>query len=391
MRFTINREQLLKGLSVAMKAVNPKPALPHLANVKMSLNEKGLELTGIDSFITIRTTIPYMISDNQIISNYKYGDTLANCRLFVEVIKHMEGANVTIELIDGSILKINDERSNFKLNAMSADEFPDVDLSLNGAKLEVPTSDLLALVDQTAFAAATKHPILTAVNLEAGNRLLVATATDTARLARKEVAIDSDVKFSANIQAKNLIEIVRSFETAKTVMLAVAEKRVLFSFDNTIISTTLANGKYPDTANVLPRMFNFTLEVNSKELLSTMEIDAQRNEWSFTGNAETYIHADDSKTKIFVIPTDEELVMTEDEVEIFSRSSMTGSANEKIQTFQFSGERLEISFRAQFVADAVKALRSEDVTISFVGDKRPFVIKSCTDDTIYMIVTPLRS
>ena len=43
-----------------------------------------------------------------------------------------------------------------------------------------------------------------------------------------------------------------------------------------------------------------------------IKIDAQRNEWSFTGNAETYIHADDSKTKIFVIPTDEELVMTED-------------------------------------------------------------------------------
>ena len=43
-----------------------------------------------------------------------------------------------------------------------------------------------------------------------------------------------------------------------------------------------------------------------------IKIDEQRNEWSFTGNAETYIHADDSKTKIFVIPTDEELVMTED-------------------------------------------------------------------------------
>lgn len=41
-------------------------------------------------------------------------------------------------------------------------------------------------------------------------------------------------------------------------------------------------------------------------------LDAQRNEWSFTGNAETFIHADSSKTKIFVIPTDEELVMTED-------------------------------------------------------------------------------
>ena len=43
-----------------------------------------------------------------------------------------------------------------------------------------------------------------------------------------------------------------------------------------------------------------------------IKIDSQKNEWSFTGNAETCISADDSATKIFVIPTDEELVMTED-------------------------------------------------------------------------------
>ena len=43
-----------------------------------------------------------------------------------------------------------------------------------------------------------------------------------------------------------------------------------------------------------------------------IKIDPERNQWSFTGNAETYIHADDSATKIFVIPTAEELVMTED-------------------------------------------------------------------------------
>lgn len=43
-----------------------------------------------------------------------------------------------------------------------------------------------------------------------------------------------------------------------------------------------------------------------------IKIDLQKNEYSFTGNAETCINTDDSKTKIFVIPTDEELVMTED-------------------------------------------------------------------------------
>ena len=370
MRLTINREQLLKGLSTAMKAVNPKPALPHLANVKLSLNEKGLELTGMDSFLTIRTTVPYMIEDKQIISNYKYGDTLANCRLFVEVIRHMEGEMVTLELIDNSILKVEDGRSNFKLNAMSADEFPDVNLAITGAKLEIPTADLVGIVDQTAFAAATKHAVLTAVNLVAADGVLTATATDTARLARKRVEIDSDVKFVANIQAKNLVEIVRSFEGAQMVTIAVEEKRVLFVFDNTIISTTLSNGEYPNTRNIFPRLFNYTLEVNSKELLATME-------------------------RVSLLSADRDgvvkLVMTEDEVEVFSRNSTVGSANEKIQTFQYSGERLEISFRASFVADAVKAVKSEDVTISFVGEMKPFVVKSCSDDTVDMLVTPLRS
>lgn len=43
-----------------------------------------------------------------------------------------------------------------------------------------------------------------------------------------------------------------------------------------------------------------------------IEMDPERNSRSRTKNAETVISTDDSPTKIFVIPTDEELVMTED-------------------------------------------------------------------------------
>jgi len=43
-----------------------------------------------------------------------------------------------------------------------------------------------------------------------------------------------------------------------------------------------------------------------------IKLDPKKNELSNTSNGETIISADDSKTKIYVIPTDEELVMTED-------------------------------------------------------------------------------
>ncbi len=43
-----------------------------------------------------------------------------------------------------------------------------------------------------------------------------------------------------------------------------------------------------------------------------IKLDKHKNSLAHTRNAETCISADDSKVKIFVIPTDEELVMTED-------------------------------------------------------------------------------
>jgi acetate kinase len=43
-----------------------------------------------------------------------------------------------------------------------------------------------------------------------------------------------------------------------------------------------------------------------------IKLDKEKNKLARTRNAETVISADDSPVKIFVIPTDEELVMTED-------------------------------------------------------------------------------
>ena len=53
------------------------------------------------------------------------------------------------------------------------------------------------------------------------------------------------------------------------------------------------------------------LATENLEILG-VKMDLKKNALSNTSNAETLISADDSKVKIFVIPTDEELVMTED-------------------------------------------------------------------------------
>ena len=347
MRFTIEKESLLKGLTLVAKAVPPKAELPILQNIKLSLTERGLEILGSDNNITIRTIVPYMIGEKEIIKNSENGETLIAAKILLEVVRHIEDEYITFDLIESSILMIEDNKSNFKLNSIRADEYPQI----NFEKKET-------------------RPILTAINLEAHDNLLTATATDTARLARKSVEIESDVRFVANIPAKKMSDIVRSFEDAEMVEIAVSDKKAIFSFNNTTISTRLTNGEYPNTKNIVPQNFNYFLEVNSSEFSKAME------------RVSLLSAEHDGVVK---------LIMTEDEVEIISRSSLVGSANETLNVFQFNGDRLEISFRSSFVADAIKACKSEDVTIAFIGEMKPFVVKNSKDDTIDMLVTPLRS
>lgn len=372
MRFTIDKESLMKGLLLVSKAIPQKAELPILANVKLALTQKGLEITGSDNNITISTVVPFMVGEKEIIRNSQEGATLVAAKILIEVVRHLEDETVTFELIDSSILKIEDSKSNFKLNSIRPEEYPDIDLSLSGASLCIPGKDIQSLVESTAFAASIKEtrPILTAVSLEAGDFKLCATATDTARLARKSVEINSETKFVANIAAKKLLDIVRSFEPNDEITLAVSESKAVFAFGNSIISTRLISGDYPNTKNIFPKQLNYYLEVNSQEFLKAME-------------------------RVSLLSTEYEgvikLVMDEDEVEMISRSSLVGSANEKLSVFQFSGEHLEISFKASFVADAIRACKSEDVTIAFVGEMKPFIVKNVKDESVEMLLTPLRS
>ena len=83
--------------------------------------------------------------------------------------------------------------------------------------------------------------------------------------------------------------------------------------------------------------------------------------------------------------------MREEEVEVSAKSDTNGSALEKISTYQYAGERLSVSFNSQFVIDAIKALKCEDVTICFMGEMKPFVVKNPKDNSVVELITPMRT
>ncbi len=372
MRLSIDKEQFLKALNISFKAIASKSADPLLANLKLDLNERGLEITGTNKEITIQSLVPYRIGEREIIRSSGIGAALINAKLLTEVVRRMEGDEVSLEVIDDSIAKLDDGRSSFKLNCVRAEAFTDIDLEPNGVILTLGASDFASLIEQSAFAASTKEqrPILTAVNLEAKNGTLTATATDSARLARKTIEVDSDAHFRCNVPAKVLADVIHLFEGAAKVTLAVSDASILFLFENTIVCSRLITGEYPVTHAIIPTSFNYFLEVNAQELLAAMSraslLSAERD---------------------YVV----KLSMEEDRVEVSARSEQTGSALESIRTFQFTGESLDVSFNSLFVIDAIKALKSEDVRLCFQAEMKPFVVQNPKDESVIELITPMRT
>ena len=167
-----------------------------------------------------------------------------------------------------------------------------------------------------------------------------------------------------------MVEIDHLLESAESLKVSLSEKKALFSFANTVISTRLIAGEYPNTKNIVPRVTNYSLQVNASDLLKAID-------------------------RVNSLSIDRENVvdfyLDEDQIEISAKSTQVGSASEKIENFKFEGSNLQISFNSEFVSSAIKALNSEDVTFLFVGEMKPFVIKNPEDESTIQIVTPVRT
>ena len=372
MRFTINREEFLKGLTTASRAINSKNPIAALTNLKLDLNENGLFITGSNRDLTIRTLVPYSLDEKEIIRNSQQGSLLVNLKI-VDFCREVKTEEVILEVNDETIATIASSNGNneMTLQCIKVEEYYDVDLDPDNLEITLTTKEFSNIVNQTAFAASTKEQrlILTALNLEASNGTLTTTATDSARMARKETKIPEGIDFVANIPAKMMVEIDHLLEGQEFVTISIGDKKALFSFGRIVVATTLVAGDYPNTKNIVPKVTNYSLTVQATEILSAIRLA------NLVTERENVI----------------DLLMSPESVQISAKSSQTGSGVNKIEIYQYEGSSLRISFNSEFVSSAIKALGSEDVTFEFIGEMKPFVIKNPNDDSIIQIVTPVRA
>ena len=124
MKLVIKKSILLENLLNTSKAISSKNLIPILTGIKFELKEEGLYLSASDSDISIREFIP----KEEITEIITTGAVVISGKYIVEIIKKLPDTDIVIEVMDGYNTIIQTDGSEFNLNGIDPNEFPNLDL-----------------------------------------------------------------------------------------------------------------------------------------------------------------------------------------------------------------------------------------------------------------------
>ena len=376
MKFKINKNEFLKGLLQVGKIIPIKHTNPLFVNIKLELTTNSLILTGSNGDLSITTSIPFFRNNQEIIRDVQLGSILANSDILCNIVKRLDGDEIAFDVLDDNEARIEvDDKASFNLHCIDANEYADLDFSFKGVKIILDACEIANVVSQVSFAASIKNvkPVLTGVNIEGSGSKINFVATDSARLAKKEVEAEISEVFNTTVPVRTFQEIARSITDEDKITLYINDRRILVELKDTIISSVLLPGTYPNVKNIIPKNFLYTLEVDANDLIKTIE----------TAN-------------VFSASTGEKgatirCYMSQENVVFRCSSDQNGNSSVMLNLFKYTGERLEISFKCEYVLSAVKALKTSEVLLCFQGEMKPFVIIGKNDPSVIQLLTPVKT
>lgn len=363
MKLQVTQENLTHALGAVARVANTRGTLPILANVlvKTSNNRLSLSATNLDIAIT-----QYIGAKVEI-----EGSITVPARLMQEFISSLPSGVISLEL-DETKLRISTEQYNSTVNGIVADDFPVMPAITDGKKITLDGKKFKKGLQQVVFAASNdeSRPVLTGVLIHSHDGKLYLAATDSYRLAEKEIGTSNE-DISMLVPATAMNDLLRVLsDDASSVELTYDEQQILFNVGDVELVARLLEGKYPDYRKLIPQSFGVTVELKKADLLNVTKVSS--------------LFARESAGSV-TIKVDE----AAQELSIRSIASQLGE-NTASASGKVSGSG-EITLNSRYLLDALQSLAGEEIRFGFNGKLDPTCLSDTNSSDYSHIIMPLKS
>ena len=362
MKLQVTQENLNRALNSVSRVANSRGTLPILANVLIKTSNNRLSLSATNLDIGITHFIGAKVKDE--------GSITVPARLMQDFVGSLPEGVIELDLQETK-LHVNTDQYKSVVNGIVADDFPSMPAIKSGKSITVESNEFKKALQQVVFAASSDEtrPILTGVLIQTVNGKLVMAATDSYRLAEKQIS-DSTEDVHLLVPASAMQDLLRVLsDHDETIKITHNEQQALFQVGDIELTTRLIDGKYPDYRKLIPTKFTSKAGLKRADLINVTKVSslfARESAGSVT------IELDEETNKLSIRSVASQL------------GENTATADAKIKG---SGS---ITLNSKYLLDALNALSSDEIIFGFNGKLEPTLVFFFFSKNYNHIVMPLK-
>ena len=365
MRFTCEKSMLVQGLNIAGRTVAQKSSLSVIEGILCHAGQ-DLSLTGYNMETAITYSVEADVADP--------GACILPAKLFGDIVRKLPEGPVTVVVDENFKVSIRAGYASFTISAECAEDYPDLPDVNSGRPIKIPQNALKELISGTIFAVSENQgrPIHTGVKFEVTNDSISAIAVDGFRLARRTFHPESSTEreLSFVVPAQGLKEVEKILvDSDDDVSFTLGPKHILYQIGKATLVCRLLEGEFLDWRRVVPTNCPVKLVANVGDLASSVDRVG-------------LIVSEKYKSPVRCVFSNQVLLM---------RTNTTIGAAEDRCAIAGDGKELEIGFNVRYLAEALRVIPSEEVTMELTNGLSPIVLTpvDAKEDYAYMIL-PVR-
>ncbi|MGH8632685.1 MAG: DNA polymerase III subunit beta, partial [Burkholderiales bacterium] len=264
----LERDALLKPLQAVTGIVEKRHTLPILSNVLIERKQGDLLMMATDLEIQVATRTGLEKGSGE-----DAGLTVS-ARKLQEILRALpEGTEAALE-VQNNRLQVRSGKSRFNLQTLPVADFPAMaDPGAAQAKVSMPQKALRELLLLVQYAMA-QQDIRYYLNglllvLEGGQAKVIATDGHRLSYAARPVGQELERR-EVILPRKAVLEMSRLLaDSEDAVAIEIFASLVRFTFGNTVLTTKIIDGKFPDYTRVVPTNYQKCFSIKRQDLLQS--------------------------------------------------------------------------------------------------------------------------
>jgi DNA polymerase III subunit beta len=357
----------MAGLQAVQNVVSNRTTLPILSNVLLRAEGDKLELTATDLDVTIACSVEAKVK--------KPGASTVPVKKLFGIVRELGNSEIDLEVDDKNVCSIRSGASFYKINGLSADEFPPMPKFKEDKKVELPQEKVRGMMKKTSFAISTDESryVLNGIFISLKDHKMTMVATDGRRLALVDEEVDVSEKSQGEFiaPAKAVGELNRLLQDKGNVEIRYTDNQASFTLKDekngsVLIVTKLIEGNYPNYRQVIPTEVKERVSLVREEFLHALR------------RAE--IMTSDKSNSV-------KLTFGKNNLAITANSPEVGEARESI-AINYKGKEMSIAFNPKYMIDPLNALANDEVFVELIDELSPGVLK--INGPFLYVVMPMR-